>query len=73
MAISVMDARISNKGRVELQISALPTDVAGLLDECEAELAQSGGVVYDGNGIVEAKHSQAALEKRVAERLGTSR
>lgn len=48
MAISVTDARISDKGRIELQISASATDVAGYLNECEEELARTGGIIPDG-------------------------
>ncbi len=76
MAISVTDARISNKGRVELQISAQATDVAGLLDECENELARAGGIIPDGKrSTLEARYGTDRLEKLTEEwlmdRIGT--
>jgi len=76
MSISVTDARISDKGRVELQISAQPTDVAGLLDECENELAREGGIIPDGKrSTLEARFGKGRLEKLTAEwlmdRIGT--
>lgn len=76
MAISVMDARISDMGRVELQIAASPTDVASLLGECEEELARAGGIIPDGKrSTLEARYGAERLEELTVEwlmdRIGT--
>ncbi|MBR3182591.1 MAG: hypothetical protein IKF56_08170 [Eggerthellaceae bacterium] len=70
MATSVTDARISDKGRVELQISVPPTDVASLLDECENELARDGGIIPDGQrSTLVARYGEERLKKLTQEWL----
>lgn len=76
MTISVTDARISDKGRLELQISAPATDVASLLDECEAELARAGGIAADStHDDLVARYGEERLKELTAEclmdRIGT--
>ena len=76
MATTVTDARISDKGRVELQISVPPTDVASLLDECENELARAGGIIPDGQrSTLVARFGEDRLKKLTQEwlmdRIGT--
>ena len=76
MATTVTDARISDHGRVELQISVPPTDVASLLDECENELARAGGIIPDGQrSTLVARYGEERLKKLTQEwlmdRIGT--
>ena len=76
MATTVTDARINDHGRVELQISVPPTDVAAMLDECENELARSGGIIPDGQrSTLVARYGEDRLKKLTQEwlmdRVGT--
>ena len=76
MSITVTDARISDKGRIELQINAPATDVAALLDECEEELARAGGIVPDGKrSTLESRYGaerlKALTEEWLMDRIGT--
>ncbi|MBQ9043397.1 MAG: hypothetical protein IJ111_11375 [Eggerthellaceae bacterium] len=76
MTISVTDARISDKGRLELQISAPATDVASLLDECEAELARAGGIAAGSTrDDLVARYGEERFEQLLVEclmdRIGT--
>lgn len=76
MAANVTDARISNKGRVELQISVPATDVASVLGECENELARKGGIIPDGKReTLVARYGEERLNKLtdawIMDRFGT--
>lgn len=76
MATTVTDARKDNYGRVELQISVPPTDVAALLNECENELARAGGIIPDGQrSTLVARYGEERLKKLtqewLMERIGT--
>lgn len=76
MTVSVNAARISDKGRVELEISVPATDVASFMDECEEELALRGGIdaKLGREGLV-ARYGEERLgqlvEEWVMDRFGT--
>lgn len=76
MTASVNDARISNKGRVELEISVPPTDIASFMDECEEELALRGGIdpKLGRDGLVarfDEERLAQLVEEWVMDRFGT--
>ena len=75
MPAKVMDARKSDKGRVELQVSVPPTDVAFVMDECEEQLARTGGIIPGTRDDLVARYGEERLGKLIdewlMERFGT--